>query len=262
MSDSARIALRWLGTATVQLRFRDHELLFDPYLARPPGARPRIDARPEELAAVSLVLVSHGHFDHVQDAALVARRSGASVLAPRAALRRLAREGVRQAALRACEDHATIDWHGQPIQILPSRHIRFDLRLVARTVLQVLRGGVAPRLLRLARRYPMGSNSDFLLQLGQERILFSGSGGGDWDALARLRPTTFLLPFAGRSDVVSYYLGALRRLQPHTVVLHHFDDFFPSFSIDYPVDELRARMATELPAIRLVVPRAEHWFEL
>jgi L-ascorbate metabolism protein UlaG (beta-lactamase superfamily) len=262
MSDPPRVALRWLGTATVQLRFRGHELLFDPYLSRPAGARPRIDARPEDLAEVSLVLVSHGHFDHAQGAARVARLSGAQVLAPRATLGRLRREGVGETQLRACEDHTSIDWHGAPIRILPSRHIRFDPRLVVRTILRAVRGGAAPKLLRLARAYPMGSNSDFLLELGRERMLFSGSGGGDWHALARLAPTTFLLPFAGRSDVVSYYLRALRRLRPRTVVLHHFDDFFPSFSLDYPVDELRARMARELPAIRLVVPKAEQWFEL
>ena len=262
MTDSTGIALRWLGTATVQLRFRDHELVFDPYLSRPAGARPPIGARPEELAAVSLILISHGHFDHAQGAAAVARITGAPVLAPRATLPRLRREGVGETQLRACEDHATIDWHGAPIRILPSRHIRFDVRLVVRTVLQVLRGGVAPKLLRLASRYPMGSNSDFLLELGHERILFSGSGGGDWNALAQLEPTTFLLPFAGRSDVVTYYLHALRRLRPRTVVLHHFDHFFPSFSIDYPVDELRSRMACELPDIRLVVPEPEQWLEL
>jgi len=257
-----RVALRWLGTAGFQVRYRGHELALDPYLSRPPGAVPELHFAAEDLAGASLVLVTHGHFDHAQDAAAVALTAGARVVAPRACLKNLRRAGVPDERLAASENTATAPWGDVVVRVVPSRHIRFDARMVGRTVARVVRGGALLRLLRLVRRYPIGSNSDFLLELGAERILHSGSGGGDWDALARLEPTTFLLPFAGRTDVIDYYLAALRVLRPRAVVLHHFDDFFPAFSEPYPVAAFVDRMRAELPQIRVTVPEPGVWFEL
>lgn len=257
-----RVALRWLGTAAFQLRHGGEELVLDPFLSRGPGAEPVIRTRPEDLARASLVVVSHGHFDHVMDAPAVARASGARVVAPRGACAALVRDGVPQDRLLAAEDHPELAFGGGRLRLVPTRHIRFDARMVARTTARVLRAGLARTLLGLAWRHPIGGNFEVLLELGRERVLFSGSGGGDFDALARLRPTTFLLPFAGRSDVVDYYLARLRKLRPRTVVLHHFDDFYPGFAERYPIEALQARMAAELPEVRVVVPEPERWLEL
>ena len=94
------------------------------------------------------------------------------------------------------------------------------------------------------------------------RLLFSGSGGGDWNALAALKPNCCMLPFAGRSDVHKIYLNAMRLIRPETVVLHHFDKFFPSFCVDYPVDEFREMLARALPQTRLIIPEPETDFSL
>ena len=256
------VELRWLGTAGFQVRCRGHELALDPNLTRGAGATPALALRVEELAAASLVLVSHGHFDHVQDAAAVAIAAGARVVAPRACLAGLERAGVAAERLAACEASPQVAWAGGTIRVVPSRHIRFDARMVLGTVGRVIRGGILRRLWRLVRRFPMGSNSDFLLELGAERVLFSGSGGGGWEARAALAPTTFLLPFAGRTDIVNYALAGLRVVRPRRVVLHHFDDFFPPFSRPYPVAEFSARVRAELPEVELVVPEAGVWFGL
>jgi len=252
-----RIALRWLGTAGFHLRFRGKELLLDPFLSRLPGARPAIRARPTDFRGVSLILVSHGHFDHAMDAAELARVSGAAVHAPLRTCAILRGQGLDPARLVPNERLSSIAWNGGTVRTIPSRHIAFDAPLIRETLVRVLRGGVLSRLLGFVRDWPLGSNSEFLLNLGGYRILFSGSGGGQWQALSALRPHCCLLPFAGRSDPGDFTLKALRLLRPETVVLHHFDDFFPSFCVEYPVEEFRRRAARELPGIRLIVPEPE-----
>jgi L-ascorbate metabolism protein UlaG (beta-lactamase superfamily) len=254
---SRKIVLRWLGAAGFHLRYRGGELLLDPFLSRFPGAEPVIRARASDFGAVSLILVSHGHFDHAMDAAELARISGARVQAPLRTLSLLKRRGVDPARLVPNERLPACEWNGVTIRTLPSKHIAFDPPLIRKTLVQVLRGRVFTRLAGLVRAWPIGSNSEFLLCFPGYRILFSGSGGGDWRTLAELHPHCCLLPFAGRTDPAELYLRALRLLRPQTVVLHHYDKFFPSFCVDYPVESFRERLARELPGIRLIVPQPE-----
>ena len=67
--------LTWLGHATWQLKTDQHTILVDPFLDDSPTA-------PLKAADVQadFILVSHGHFDHVADAAKIANRTGAIVV--------------------------------------------------------------------------------------------------------------------------------------------------------------------------------------
>jgi L-ascorbate metabolism protein UlaG (beta-lactamase superfamily) len=250
-----RISLRWLGTAGFRLRYGGRELLLDPYISRPAGATPAIRVGVSDLRGASLILVSHGHFDHAMDVAELARASGADVYAPRKTCQRLEREGVLASRLFPNEEHPRFDWDGVQIQIIPSRHISFDLPVILQTLRRVVTGRVFFRLLPLLIGYPLGSNSEFLMEFSGYRVLFSGSGGGDRAALARLRPDCMLLPFAGRSDLATYYRRALEAIRPETVVLTHFDNFFPFFCVEYPVREFQDMMSRDLPWIRVIVPQ-------
>lgn len=256
------LTLLWLGTAGFLIEYQGQKLLVDPFLSRPPGAAPALRARPEDFEDVSLLLVSHGHFDHAMDVAALALLSRAPVYAPSKTCKVLEAKGVDPALLHANEEHPSLTWNGVPIQILPSRHIRFDPPIIARTFAKMICGGTLFKIARLALAYPLGSNSDFLMDFDGYRVLFSGSGGGDWGMLARLRPDCFLMPFAGRSDLVDYYLRALKILRPTTVVLHHFDTFYPAFCVEYPVREFSDKACRELPGLRVIVPEMEKRFSL
>src|SRR5436305_11902572 len=67
--------LTWLGHASWQLKTGKHTLLIDPFLDDSPTAP--IKAKD---AAADFILVSHGHFDHIADAAKIANRTGAMVI--------------------------------------------------------------------------------------------------------------------------------------------------------------------------------------
>jgi len=67
--------LTWLGHGTWSIRTAGQTILLDPFLDDSPTA----PLKSEEVKA-DYILVSHGHGDHVSDAAKIARRTGATVI--------------------------------------------------------------------------------------------------------------------------------------------------------------------------------------
>ena len=72
-----RLAITWLGHSTFLLRTPGgRKVLVDPWLAGNPACPDALKKPPK----VDLILVSHGHFDHIDDLLLVARDSNAPVV--------------------------------------------------------------------------------------------------------------------------------------------------------------------------------------
>ncbi len=69
------IKLTWLGHATWSIETTAGTILLDPFLGDNPAAAIKAD----EVNA-DLILVSHGHADHISDAAEIANRIGATVV--------------------------------------------------------------------------------------------------------------------------------------------------------------------------------------
>jgi L-ascorbate metabolism protein UlaG (beta-lactamase superfamily) len=79
----------WLGHATFAIESAGHRLLVDPFLDQN-------DAAPVRAAEVDadFILLTHGHFDHVIDAAPIANRTGATVIAGFEVSEWIKRQGV------------------------------------------------------------------------------------------------------------------------------------------------------------------------
>jgi L-ascorbate metabolism protein UlaG (beta-lactamase superfamily) len=67
--------LTWLGHASWQLATPQHTILIDPFLDDSPTA----PVKAKDVQA-DFILVSHGHYDHIADAAKIANRTGATVV--------------------------------------------------------------------------------------------------------------------------------------------------------------------------------------
>jgi L-ascorbate metabolism protein UlaG (beta-lactamase superfamily) len=67
--------VRWLGHASLLLESGGRSVLIDPFLTGNPKAVVTADKVPADL-----ILISHGHGDHVGDAVAIAKRTGATVV--------------------------------------------------------------------------------------------------------------------------------------------------------------------------------------
>jgi L-ascorbate metabolism protein UlaG (beta-lactamase superfamily) len=68
------VRVRWLGHAALLLEGDGRNVLIDPFLTGNPAAAIAADQVPADL-----ILISHGHSDHVGDALAIARRTNATV---------------------------------------------------------------------------------------------------------------------------------------------------------------------------------------
>jgi len=79
MTMSSTPSITWLGHSTFLVALPSGKrLLFDPWLGNPKC--PAAFAKPAALAPLDLILVSHGHSDHLTDVVPVARATGAPVV--------------------------------------------------------------------------------------------------------------------------------------------------------------------------------------
>ena len=83
--------LTWLGHGTWLIATAGHNILVDPFLDDSPTA----PVKSGDVTA-DFILVSHGHFDHVADAAKIAQRTGATVVSNFEICEWLSKQGVKK----------------------------------------------------------------------------------------------------------------------------------------------------------------------
>jgi L-ascorbate metabolism protein UlaG (beta-lactamase superfamily) len=90
-----KLAITWLGHATFLIRTPGgNRILFDPWLVDNPACPAAMKKPPK----VDVILVSHGHSDHMGDLVVVARQSGATVVAGFELCDWLGRKGIANLA--------------------------------------------------------------------------------------------------------------------------------------------------------------------
>jgi L-ascorbate metabolism protein UlaG (beta-lactamase superfamily) len=90
-----KLAITWYGHSTFLVRTPGGKrVLFDPWLRANPACPEPLRKPPK----TDLILVSHGHADHMEDLVLVARESGAPVVAIFELCEWLSRKGIQHVA--------------------------------------------------------------------------------------------------------------------------------------------------------------------
>ncbi len=195
------IQLTWLGHACWSIRTSRHTILLDPFLTGSPVAPITADD-----VAADFILVSHGHGDHVGDAAAIARRTGAKVIA------------IYEIAEWLRTQHGVTDTLGMNLGggvSLPFGHLKMTLALHSSVLPDGSSGG-----------NPCG----FVLTIDGRRLYFACDTAlfGDMQLIGRGGLDTAVLPIGdlftmGPDDA----LEAVKLLNPAKVVPSHYNTWPP-----------------------------------
>jgi L-ascorbate metabolism protein UlaG (beta-lactamase superfamily) len=249
------VELTWLGTAGFRIKTRNRTLLIDPYLSRNAQAIPRQTLKPSDIQNAEVIFISHGHFDHIYDVPAIASNTGAKIYCGKGIGETLMRNGVEITQIREVNvDGENFDFNGIQAQAFFSQHVKFDRRLIFKTLARV--NFRLFRYLPLIREYPEGQVLSWRWNVEGKTIHHFGSAGSTAAELKRLgrQPTDILLvPLQGHSRIHQIAHAYVRALQPDIVIPHHQDDFFPPISTRVDTQPFAALVNQAHPHIRIKI---------
>jgi L-ascorbate metabolism protein UlaG (beta-lactamase superfamily) len=192
--------LRWLGHGCWIVETQGHSIIVDPFLNDSPTAPVKADA-----VKADFVLVSHGHFDHVADAAAVANRCGATVVANYEICEWLSKQGVKST---------------QPMNLGGGIDLPF--------------GRVKMTIAHHSSVLPDGTNGGnpggFLLTLGDKKVYFACDTGLFYDMklIGAAGLDLAVLPIGDRFTMGPRdAIEAVKLLEPKRVVPSHYNTWPP-----------------------------------
>src|SRR5215475_2036481 len=87
------LTVRWIGYSNFELVYNGHILLLDAYYDRG-GNYPPLGFKAADIKRADGILIGHGHFDHMSDAASVGAATGATVVGAPATTQKLATQPI------------------------------------------------------------------------------------------------------------------------------------------------------------------------
>lgn len=194
------LEITWQGHGSWTVASPTHTIQIDPFFDDNPAAKIRSDNAPADF-----ILVSHGHFDHVADAAKIANRTGAMVVANYEIASWLAKQGVNK----------TLGMNLGGWAKLPFGRVKLTLAFHSSQLPDGSDGGSA---------------GGFLLEIGGKRLYFACDtalfgdmrliGGGGLDLAVLPIGDLFTM---GPDDA----LDAVKLLEPKRVAPSHFGTWPP-----------------------------------
>jgi L-ascorbate metabolism protein UlaG (beta-lactamase superfamily) len=97
--DKHTLAVRWTGFSNFELAYNGKIILLDAFFDR--GSNyPPLGFRAADVKKADVILLGHGHFDHMADAASVGIRTGAAIIGASVTTEKLKTEGVPEKQIR------------------------------------------------------------------------------------------------------------------------------------------------------------------
>jgi L-ascorbate metabolism protein UlaG (beta-lactamase superfamily) len=117
------LALRWTGVSNYELAYKGRVILLDAFFDRPAAYRP-LGFKAADVQRADVILLGHGHFDHMSDAASVGARSGAKVVAAPITMDKLLTQSIDAKQLLTVTGRGgeTLDFKDFKVEPILARH--------------------------------------------------------------------------------------------------------------------------------------------
>lgn len=248
--------ITWYGTASLIVEIDGCRIALDPYITRN-SRLSGID--PHDLAGVKAVLVTHGHFDHASDIPSLLNDLSVPVYASVETAEALSSQPCFTFInLQGVETGEIFEVEGLRITSYAASHVRFDARLILRTIFRalpelILRPRPLFKIISDSFKYPEGRTCAWEIRSGSKCILIFGSMGLDPE-LNYPSPDILVLPLQGHSSIEQLALEAVKKIKPSIVMPHHFDDSFPPISSDINMSAFKDMIINEMPGVKVIIP--------
>jgi L-ascorbate metabolism protein UlaG (beta-lactamase superfamily) len=262
--------LQWFGTATWRLVIDGYVIWLDAYIDRAPTAAP-VPQRAAEVEQAHAILVGHSHFDHIADAGLVAKNTGATVVGSAHTVDIVTEEGVPAKSTTVCAGGELLQLGPVSVRVYPSVHgfnalspdspfrewpdphgrTREERTAILRERDPEGLAGAFDHFRNVPpKQMEDGGPLAYLLEWDGFRIFWHDTPGmvtASWEAAAQLQPDVAILAAAGgfstpNIDGTAHTPGQQSRghmariLNAPHVVLNHHDDWCPPITFHLPED--------------------------
>jgi len=249
------IKIKWFGTAAILIDLNGMKILFDPFITMNNKLyKPPI----EEFAAADVIFVTHGHFDHIYDIPLILNEANtkAKVYCTATPRETLISKGVEKERIHTITAGDFLSLGAIEVRVLKGKHISFDMGLIIKTILNPRIFTYWSNLSWIAKENKnydeAGETVIYDIIVFNKRILLMGSLNLEENIEYPKGVDLLILPFQGRSDLSTYAIPFIQRLEPKKVLLDHFDDSFPPISSSVDTLPFVKLMREKFPAIPVI----------
>jgi len=259
------LRVKWYGTAAILIEQNGTNLLFDPFL---PLSKKVFQPSMDEFITADGIFITHDHYDHISAIPEIIERSikPLNIYCSERAQDILVSKGKSSSRICCIAPGDNIGLGPFEIRVLKSEHIVFNTGLIVKALLN-------PRILyywkNLRQMLNTGDKSDIEMEtfafdicVLNKRIFLMGSLNLDAETEYMPGADLLILPFQGRTDISSYAMPIVKRLQPKKILLDHFDDTFPPLTSSVDTNRFIVLMQKECPDIPVICTGASaEWID-
>lgn len=270
------IKFTWLGTASYILDLNGSRLLFDPFFERNPLSEPVLNTKREDIKNIKGIFISHGHFDHITDAAWFAENLNVPVYCSETAKNNMIRwaEGeiledrsfpITQKGKNNIISHEYFDKiqiaENISVELIKSEHITFDANTILSRIFSWKFLKQARSMAKLGRSMPKGKVFGFSISFNNKKIVSFGSLWHKYEEILQnyKNCNIFIAPIAGNSKKNLARKGGkmVDILKPKIVIPIHWDNFYPPISRMENITQFINNIKKNYPTIEIILPEID-----